>query len=562
MAAYCRDRGMKNGAFCAWERRFAGSVEAGRFVAVGVKSQLPMTSIRRSLFPYLPGLCLLGLAAWNAFKSLRNSPRELSWVILALLGAGLLFVGHLIAKVIWTVRNLYSGPNTYRAATVQDLAKLDQSFYQYATTALKKEGYRYVDDVVNVTASNSWPKNHAVLRHFIGDEGATMCAIYHLRLYGFVALVQRLNGNGDRLKIVESETELNDGTFVTTANNAEAERTTGYSFQDRLQLPLVTAPEVVARQHRTHLASVLHSKPPGTLPVRIFDAFQLQESQNRLHLKKCEFRKSAGFSRPSPVPIRNSPRQAAISVTLPNPPRRVRLRPGGFRRVWFPRLLLIPFQLAGLFLIQFVLVYAATQIFGSDFPARIVSVQPSPREANRYNVKFVYNVGDGTLRTGKGAIAPHNGIPPSIGDRIMVRKLAYWALGPAVLSGGPSSLAGLACVALFTTVWCGLIGIASVALWLNTFFDKRLVRNGHATSGIITQKTQIQRGRNTRLELHYRFQSPNGADVFGKQIIGPPAFRSLQENQPVTVLYRATYPEISLVYEASAYEWASDRASK
>jgi hypothetical protein len=527
-----------------------------------------MASIRRPLFPYLPGLFLLGSAAWNAFRLPKNSPGDLGWVILALLGVGILFIGDLFAKISWSIRNLYSGPNAYRAATVQDLAKLDESFYQYATTALKNEGYRYVDDVVNVTASNSWPKNHAVLRHLIGDDGASMCAIYHLRLYGYFALVQRLKGNGDRLKIVECETELNDGTFVTTVNTADAVRTGGYPFQDRVQLPLVTAPEIVARQHRTHLANVLHSKPAGTVSVHISSASQLRESQDRLHLKKCEFRKRAGSTRPSPVTIRDSgtllppASWQAISVTLPNPPRRVRLRPGGFRRVWFPRLSLIPFQLAGLFLMLVVLIYPATRIFGSDIPARIVSVKPSLRDANRYNVNFVYNVGDGTLRTGRGAITPHDAIPPSIGDRIVVRKLTHWALGPTLLSGSPPSFAGLAVLALFTTVWCGVIGIASIAIWLGAFFDKRLVRDGQATSGIITQKTQIQRGRNSRLELGYRFQTPNGTDVFEKQFVDPPAFHSLQENQSVTVLYRASHPKISLVYEASAYEWASDRTSK
>jgi hypothetical protein len=88
-----------------------------------------MARIRRPLYPYLPGVVLLGFAAWNAFSAQKRSAADLSWVILALIGAGLLFFGDLIGKLISTFHNLYAGPNTYRAATEMDLAELDRSFY-------------------------------------------------------------------------------------------------------------------------------------------------------------------------------------------------------------------------------------------------------------------------------------------------------------------------------------------------------------------------------------------------------------------------------------------------
>jgi hypothetical protein len=429
------------------------------------------------------------------------------------------------------------------------------------------EGYRYVNDVVNVTVSNSWPKNHAVLRHLIGDDGATMCAIYHLRLYGFVGLLQGLNGKGDRLKIVEFDTELNDGTFVTTANNAEAERSGGYPFQDRLQLPLATAPEIVAHQHRTHLASVLQSKAPGTIPVRILDAEQLQKSQDRLHLKKCEYRKGTGYAIPVSLPAQVSPPlsplpppQPANTVMLPSPRRNVRLRPGGSQRVWLPRLFLIPFQVIGLFLIQIVLIGPATRIFGSDLPARIVSDTPDPGDAGRYDVSFVFNGKDGTSRTGHSTIVRHSATRPAIGDRIFVRKLTFLPLSPALTPDDSSSAPG--CVELFATVWCGCVGVATLVIWLGPWFDKRMVRDGVATPGIITRMIQTQRGRNLSFELQYVFKAANGAEVVGKQTAYSPAFHSFRENQPVTVLYRVKYPANSQLYEISAYEWAGDRTAK
>lgn len=267
-----------------------GQSKAGSQTRAGSKALYPA-------LPYVPGLAMISLGVYDFLGAFRRPVLPIGCIIQILLGLWFIFVADTARRVVQMYRHLWSGPHVYRDATERDLAKLDRSFYERSTAALEGEGFHRIDDVVNVTVSSGWPQNHAVLRHLLGDhQGITMCAVYHVRLYGLVGLLLGLNGSAQKLKVVECDTELSDGTYVTTANNLEMEKTGRYPFQDRLQLVSATPAVIVAQEHRIHLQSVLQQKQPTVAPIPILDGIQLAQSQGRLHLKKCAHRKSPGFN--------------------------------------------------------------------------------------------------------------------------------------------------------------------------------------------------------------------------------------------------------------------------
>ena len=228
--------------------------------------------------------------AWNIFL-----------IVFGLIGLGLAAFTAIVGtpatatkRVAKQQKELWGGLHEYRDATDDDLRPLDRAFYETATAQLTANGFRHIRDLVNVTTSNTWPRNHTVLRCFVGNSNSTMAAVYHLRMYGGVRVLQLLGLISRKLKIVEFESELSDGTFVTTANNAESERTLGYPFVDRLQFPSNTPGDQLIKSHREHLNTVLASKP-GVHVVAIHSYRDLRASQDRLHLLKIAHRRSPNF---------------------------------------------------------------------------------------------------------------------------------------------------------------------------------------------------------------------------------------------------------------------------
>lgn len=197
-------------------------------------------------------------------------------------------------KIAEQQRQLFGGLHDYRDASDVDFAGLDLAFYDSNTEQLRAEGFRPIRDVVNVTISNSWPKNQTVIRRFVSSDATTMGSLYHVRLFGFFRMLQWIGVISRNLKTIECETELSDGTFVTTANTAQSVKTLGCPFIDRQQFPADTSAQQIVNAHRLHLQSVLAAKT-GVLPARCQNYADYQASQDRMQLLKCAYRRSPQF---------------------------------------------------------------------------------------------------------------------------------------------------------------------------------------------------------------------------------------------------------------------------
>jgi hypothetical protein len=189
-----------------------------------------------------------------------------------------------VEKITNLQRNLYGDLHEYRPATADDFQLLDRAFYDDATRQLTAHGYRLVRDEVNTTIAAATPGTRVVIRSMLGDGGTNTAFIYHVVM----------RGKAHVIKIVELDTELDDGTFLNTANNAEFERTLGYPFSDRLQFPSATSALEILEAHRGHLKAVLAGKP-GVAPVICKSYDDLRASQDRYQLLKNAHRASPDF---------------------------------------------------------------------------------------------------------------------------------------------------------------------------------------------------------------------------------------------------------------------------
>jgi hypothetical protein len=191
-------------------------------------------------------------------------------------------------------KKLFHTTQVYRPATEDDYRKLDKTFYAKKSKELESLRFRKMREVVNVTASNAWPKNHAVIRGFLDPSGTVYASVYDVQLFGVFRLLQFIGVIPRNMKTAESESELSDGTFVGTSNTKETNKTLDIPFVVRTQFSAVTATEVIVSTHQKTLASVLAAKPGVTATVFRSNA-DVEALQHRMNLMKSAYRLSPEF---------------------------------------------------------------------------------------------------------------------------------------------------------------------------------------------------------------------------------------------------------------------------
>lgn len=245
-------------------------------------------------------LVMMGIGVMNLWRGTHS----FAWIVLDSLliaGGGLLFLmrdwltpNSAARNLVAQQRQLYAPTQVYRDANEADLARLDRAFYEQATRDLVAQGYHLTRDVVNVTASTIWPRNHAVIRCLLGDDGTTMAGVYHLKLLGPMRIFQWIRVLPHRLKAIECETELSDGSFVTTTDTEALTKSLKYPFTDAWQFPSKTPVAQLVAEHRNHVAAILALRN-GVTAMRCTSYADLRASQDRLHLLKAAYRASPDF---------------------------------------------------------------------------------------------------------------------------------------------------------------------------------------------------------------------------------------------------------------------------
>jgi hypothetical protein len=200
-------------------------------------------------------------------------------------------------KVDELYQQTYSGVHEKRVVDESTIRayRLDESFYSATTEALERLGFRRLNDVVDVDSERTWLRARTVIRTFLSKDGTTMGGIYHLRFGGWVGLLSVIRVLPRNLKTTDFETELTDGTFVTTSDAPLAGMTSEFPGISRIFLPPGTPTAALWEAHVAHVHRELSDRDPGVTATLLRTYEDLSASQDRLQLLKCRHRNSPDF---------------------------------------------------------------------------------------------------------------------------------------------------------------------------------------------------------------------------------------------------------------------------
>jgi hypothetical protein len=250
----------------------------------------------------------LALVAWGAYRLTRSgdlSHAATLWYAFVCV-TGLLLVGaSLLAKFGPNPQNsaqkldemnqrMYGGVHRRRAVPERMIAdyKLDAGFYDQATGQLQSLGFRRLPDFIDTDAEEAAPWGKTVLRPFLSGDGTVMAAVYTVRFTGWTRLLVLVMG---KIRVIDLETELSDGTFVATSTATQAGKTLEFPGVSRRFFPPTMPAADLLSAHQEHLLGVLAQKEPGVGALVLRSPEDLFASQDRQQLLKNHFRNSSQF---------------------------------------------------------------------------------------------------------------------------------------------------------------------------------------------------------------------------------------------------------------------------
>jgi hypothetical protein len=183
-----------------------------------------------------------------------------------------------------SLRAVYSGAHVYRSASLDEFPHLDAAFYEGRTAELHALGFAPLGEVEDTTISAAGPSLPTVIRILRGDDGATVAAMYNLK-------VKRLGILVISVSAVDLVTTFTDGTFVSTSTAHGAAGMDLPPEIDTEYLAADTPVPLLLRRHAERLAAHAERRPDAS-PLRVASLDEVLRHQERMDEIKARFRKS------------------------------------------------------------------------------------------------------------------------------------------------------------------------------------------------------------------------------------------------------------------------------
>ena len=190
---------------------------------------------------------------------------------------------------------VFSAGHEFASARADEF-DLDLDYYNLKQTELESEGFRWVDDLEDLTLTRSCPETRTFQRVMVTPEGKCRASISHLRPRGWFvkALVLFKLIPGD-IYALEVSTEMNAGLTLSTTNLKGVHSLDLPPQLDVLALEAETPTRELVYVHRERIEKFLTENPDqGFHPAT--EREQLIAAAQRV-LMLCErFRKEKGYS--------------------------------------------------------------------------------------------------------------------------------------------------------------------------------------------------------------------------------------------------------------------------
>jgi len=221
-------------------------------------------------------LALLWLGFWWLTRDLATDPKDAA------------------EDIVRMQKALYAQQHEYRVVRPREFRDVDVAFYDATQKTFEREQFRFLGDIEDVTATREFPKMRTFLRLMVGDSGTIQLACYHLKMRGFLRLLQLVGALPKNVKTVDLETEMSDGSFIVTANAEGVDTTGAVPRVARFLHPRETEPLELLARHREQIQQACR-REPGLAPVHVNTLDELIASQHRLQAIKNAHKASMGY---------------------------------------------------------------------------------------------------------------------------------------------------------------------------------------------------------------------------------------------------------------------------
>jgi hypothetical protein len=172
----------------------------------------------------------------------------------------------------------------YRIVAPSDFPQLDHAFYDRMRSWFESQGFRFLGDFHNVTLAHIVPESRAFYRTLVSADGTILGAATHTRI--------KVRDSHRNFRTIEFETELSDGTFVTTSNAALRLPTFPGIQSERLSAEI--PPDEILRIHYERLARIRDSHPDFAA-TKLETIEDIIAFQRRMHAMRARHRRAIGY---------------------------------------------------------------------------------------------------------------------------------------------------------------------------------------------------------------------------------------------------------------------------
>ena len=202
-------------------------------------------------------------------------------------------------EILATIEATYKPAHDYVLVDTKEFQHLDIRYYDRTARVLSVEGFRQLADVEDrtITATPNGVLMPVLIRSMLAKDGTLAAFMYHpriksLTLRALLWLLRRLPG-----KVVDMQTEFDDGTFVVTTNAVSAAAIDLPALISAEFMPANSSPLGIFQRHLTRVAAHAAERP-GIRARSIRSHAELVASQNRENAIKAAYRgQVVGISR-------------------------------------------------------------------------------------------------------------------------------------------------------------------------------------------------------------------------------------------------------------------------
>ena len=241
---------------------------------------------------------------------------------------------------------------------------------------------------------------------------------------------------------------------------------------------------------------------------------------------------------------------------LSRPPRKVARQRGLPVPVRCALFLLLPHVWLGVALLWAFINICGLALFSQERQAVVTSRNVQAVKSEGCEIRYMYS-DRGGRHTDNGSLAAdaYRLYPP--GSTIQIRSVRIFGHSTSKLASDKSGVLSMMAVAIFVTIWDGLLLLHFCSLCLSPLIERRLLREGEAVMGRITDKT-IPKKKSPVYGLAYVFTDMAGKARNDTMLVRRDGHELAQINDEVLAFYDPRKPKRSVLYAYSQYalrEW-------